>query len=99
MHELLNAYRGEGTAGPIIIGDVRKALDYKGDRITSDQWQPIVDLIAAMNRIMPLPVDAQRLPLIMPIYEITAETKESVSVHGEIVQGQITVGQAVDVGW
>ena len=97
MQEFLNAYRGEGTAVPIIIGDVRRALDYKGDRITSDQWQPIVDLIVAMNRIMPAPVDAQRLPLIMPIYEITAETKESVSVHGEIVQGQITVGQAVDV--
>lgn len=97
MRELLNEYGdGEETA-PIIVGDARKALDYKGDRITSAQWQPIVDLIVAMNRLMPAPVDTQRLPLIMPIYEITAATKESVSVHGEVVQGQIAVGQAVDI--
>lgn len=97
MRELLNDYRdGEETA-TIIIGDAYKALNYKGDRITSAQWQPIVDLIVAMNRLMPAPVDIQRLPLIMPIYEITKETKESVSVHGEVVQGQIAVGQAVDI--
>ena len=97
MHELLNEYRDREENPTIITGDARKALDYKGDRITSTQWQPVVDLIVAMNRLMPAPVDAQRLPLIMPIYEITGETKESVSVHGEVVQGQIAVGQSVDI--
>ena len=97
MSELLNAYGGKSAAVPIITGDARRALDYKGDRITSDQWQPIVDLIVAMNRLMPALVDTERLPLIMPIYEITDETKESVSVRGAIVQGQIGVGQAVDI--
>ena len=97
MHELLNEYGdGEGTAS-IVVGDARKALDYRGDRITSPQWQPIVDLIFAMNSTMPAPTDITRLPLIMPIYEITEETKESVSVHGEIIQGQLAVGQAVDI--
>jgi elongation factor Tu len=33
----------------------------------------------------------------MPIHEITEETKESVFVHGDIVQGQLAVGQAVDI--
>ena len=97
MDELLNVYgNGERTTA-IIAGDARKALDYKGNKITSDQWQPIVDLIVAMNSTMPAPVNIERLPLIMPIYEITAATKESVSVRGEIMQGQLAVGQAVDV--
>ena len=74
-----------------------EALDYRGDRITSAQWQPIVDLIVAMNSTMPAPVNVERLPLIMPIYEITEAAKESVSVRGEIMQGQLAVGQAVDV--
>ncbi|MYC74240.1 hypothetical protein F4X10_00505 [Candidatus Poribacteria bacterium] len=97
MEELLNGCGWDEGTTPIIVGDARKALDYRGDSITSTQWQPIVDLIFAMNRIMPAPVDTARLPLIMPIYEITAETKESVSVRGDIVQGQLAVGQAVDI--
>ena len=97
MHELLSECRDGEGAGPIIVGDARKALDYRGDKITASQWQPIVDLIFAVNRGMPAPVDTERLPLIMPIYEITEETKESVSVRGEIMQGQLAVGQAVDI--
>ena len=97
MHELLNAYGSAEAAPQIIVGDARKALDYKGDKITSPQWQPIVDLIVMMNRAMPVPVDIEHLPLVMPIYEITGETKESVSVRGEIIQGQLAVGQAVDI--
>ncbi len=97
MDELLSEYGwGEKTA-PIIVGNARKALLYKGDKLTSTQWQPIVDLIFAMNRKMPAPVDTTHLPLIMPIHEIIEETKDQVSVRGEIVQGQLAVGQAVDI--
>ena len=97
MVELLNEYGWREETAPIIVGDARKALDYRGDSLTSTQWQPIVDLIFAMNRTMPAPIDTTHLPLIMPIHEITEETKESVSVRGEIVQGQLAVGQAVDI--
>ena len=97
MEELLNACGRDAETAPIIVGDARKALNYRGDSITSTQWQPIVDLIFAMNRAMPTPMDTARLPLIMPIHEITEETKESVFVRGDIVQGQLAVGQAVDI--
>lgn len=97
MEELLNECGWDKETAPIIVGDVLKALDYRGNSITSTQWQPIVDLIFAMNRAMPAPVDTARLPLIMPIHEITEETKESISVRGDIAQGQLAVGQAVDI--
>ena len=97
MNELLSACGwGEETA-PIILGDAQKALNYRGNSITSAQWQPIVDLVFAMNRTMPAPMDTKHLPLIMPIHEIIEETKDRVSVRGEIVQGQLAVGQAVDI--
>lgn len=97
MGELLSACGWKEETVPITVGDAQKALDYRGDNITSAQWQPIVDLIFAMNRTMPAPVDTERLPLIMPIHEIVEETKDQVSVRGEVVQGQIAVGQAVDI--
>ncbi|MXV75102.1 hypothetical protein F4Z99_12630 [Candidatus Poribacteria bacterium] len=97
MRELLSEYEWREKTAPITIGDALKALDYRGSSITSAQWQPIVDLVFAMNRTMPAPVDTKHLPLIMPIHEIIEETKDRVSVRGEIVQGQLAVGQAVDI--
>lgn len=97
MEELLNGCGWHKETAPIIVGDARKALDYRGNSITSTQWQPIVDLIFTMNRAMPAPVDTAHLPLIMPIHEIIEETKERVAVRGDIAQGQLAVGQAVDI--
>ena len=97
MNELLSECGWGKETAPIIVGDAQKALDYRGDNITSSQWQPIVDLIFAMNRKMPVPMDTTHLPLIMPIHEIVEEARDQVSVRGEIVQGQLAVGQAVDI--
>ena len=97
MRDLLNEYGWKEDTTPITVGDALKALDYRGNSITSAQWQPIVDLVFAMNRTMPAPVDIAHLPLIMPIHEIIEETKDRVSVRGKIVQGHLSVGQAVDL--
>ena len=97
MRDLLTKYEWEEQTSPIIVGDANKALNYRGDRIGSDQWKPIVDLIFAMNRCMPAPINPESLPPIMPIYEIVEELKERVTVRGEIVQGHLAVGQAVDI--
>lgn len=97
MEELLKACGWDEEPARIIVGDARKALDYRGNSITSTHWQPIVDLIFTMNRAMPVPVNSANLPLIMPIHEITEDTKESVFVRGDITQGQLAVGQAVDI--
>ena len=97
MRDLLTECGWEEQNSPIIVGDAGRALNYKGDRIGSDQWKPIVDLIFAMNRCMPEPVNPENLPPIMPIYEIVEELKERVTVRGEIVQGHLAVGQAVDI--
>ena len=97
MRELLSEYGWEEETTPITVGDALKALDYRGNSITFAQWQPIVDLVFAMNRTMPAPIDTENLPVIMPIHEIVEETKETVSVRGEVVQGHLAVGQAVDI--
>ncbi len=100
MRELLTDNNNRGwdeENNPIIVGDANKALKYKGDRINSDQWKPIVNLIFAMNRCMPNPINMDNLPPIMPIYEIVEEQKERVTIKGELVQGHLAVGHAVDI--
>ena len=97
MRELLSEYGWEEDTTPITVGDALKALEYRGNSITYAQWQPIVDLVFAMNRTMPVPIDTENLPVIMPIHEIVEETNDRVSVRGKVVQGHLAVGQAVDI--
>ena len=97
MRDLLTQCEWEEQNSPIIVGNADRALNYKGDKINSDQWKPIVDLIFAMNRCMPEPINADDLPPIMPIYEIVEEEKERVTVRGHLVQGHLAVGHAVDI--
>ncbi len=97
MRELLTEFGWEEQNSPIIVGDTDRALNYKGDNIGSDQWKPIVDLIFALNRYMPNPVNPDNLHPIMPIHEIVEELKERVTVRGELVQGHLAVGHAVDI--
>ncbi len=97
MRDMLDDSGWEAENNPIIAGNANRALKYKGDRTGSEQWKPIVDLIFALNRYMPAPVMIDDLHLIMPIYEIVEELKERVTVSGEVVQGHLSVGQAVDI--
>lgn len=97
MRELLTEHGWDEETNPIIVGDANKALKYKGDRIDSEQWKPIVNLIFAMNRFMPSPVISDNLSPIMPIYEIVEEQKERVTIKGELIQGHLAVGHAVDI--
>lgn len=97
MRELLTECGWDEENNPIIVGDANRALKYKGDKTGAEQWKPIVDLIFALNRYMPAPINIDNLHLIMPIYEIVEELKERVTVSGKIVQGHLSVGQAVDI--
>ncbi len=83
---------------PIIVGDAEKACNYKGQNLNSDHWKPIIDLIFAMNRCMPQPLNPLDLPLLMPIRKVIDDPKEGTStLYGEVVQGGLAVGHPVDV--
>ena len=82
---------------PIIVGDAEKAFNYKGQNLNSDHWKPIVDLIFAMNRCMPQPLNPLDLPLLMPIRKVIDNPKGTSTLYGEVVQGGLAVGHPVDV--
>lgn len=97
MRDLLTSCGWDEMKSPILVGDAHKALAYRGDRLGSDQWKPIVDTISALNRCMPMPINESDLHLVMPIYKIIEEMKETVTIQGEVVQGHLSVGQSVDI--
>ncbi|MCZ6678283.1 MAG: hypothetical protein O7E52_13645, partial [Candidatus Poribacteria bacterium] len=82
---------------PIIMGDAAKALKYKGQNPNSDHWKPIVDLVFALNRCMPQPLNQLDLPLLIPIREVVDDAKGFSTLYGKALQGRLAVGQPVDI--
>ncbi len=97
IRELLTDYGYEEANSPIIVGDALKALRYKGNSLDSEHWKPIVDLILAMGRCMPQPINPVNLPLLMPIREVTDDPKGVSTLRGDVIQGGLAVGHAVDI--
>ena len=97
IRELLTDYGYEENNSPIIVGDALKALRYKGHNLDSEDWKPIVDLILAMGRCMPQPIKPSDLPLLMPIREVADDPKGISTLRGDVIQGGLAVGHAVDV--
>ena len=97
IREILTECGYAEEESPIIIGDAEKACNYKGQNLNSDHWKPIVDLIFAMNRCMPQPLNPLELPLLMPIRKVIDNPKGTSTLYGQVVQGGLAVGHPVDV--
>ena len=97
IREILTECGYAEEESPIIIGDAEKACNYKGQNLNSDHWKSIVDLIFAMNRCMPQPLNPLELPLLMPIRKVIDNPKGTSTLYGQVVQGGLAVGHPVDV--
>ena len=97
IREILTDCGYADEESPIIVGDAEKACNYKGQNLNSDHWKPIVDLIFAMNRRMPQPLNPLELPLLMPIRKVIDDPKGTSTLYGEMAQGGLAVGHPVDV--
>ena len=97
IREILTDCGYADEESPIIVGDAEKACNYKGQNLNSDHWKPIVDLIFAMNRCLPQPLNPLELPLIMPIRKVIDNPKGTSTLYGQVVQGGLAVGHPVDV--
>ena len=97
IREILTDCGYADEESPIIIGDAEKACNYKGQNLNSDHWKPIVDLIFAMNRCMPQPLNPLELPLLMPIRKVIDNPKGTSTLYGQVVQGGLAIGHPVDV--
>ena len=46
---------------------------------------------------MPQPINPSDLPLLMPIREVTDDPKGTSTLRGDVIQGGLAVGHAVDI--
>jgi elongation factor Tu len=92
VRELLSKYEFPGDDIPVIQVSALKALE--GD----PEWTgKILELMAAVDSYIPEPVRDTDKPFLMPIEDVFTITGRGTVVTGRIEQGQLKVGEEVEI--
>jgi len=92
VRELLSAYEFPGDDIPIVRLSALKALE--GD---ADSEGPILELMKEVDSYIPLPQRAIDKPFLMPVEDIFSISGRGTVVTGRIEQGQVKVGEEVEI--
>jgi elongation factor Tu len=95
VRELLTKQGFDGENAPVIRGSALKGLEAK---TVEDEWaQKIVELVAALDEYIPVPVREVDKPFLMPIEDIFSIEGRGTVVTGRIERGVVKVGEDVEV--
>ncbi len=92
VRELLTQYNFPGDDVPVVRVSALKALE--GDT----EWTPkIIELMDAVDNYIPEPERPIDRPFLMPIEDVMSITGRGTVVTGKVEQGQVKVGEEVEI--
>src|SRR5437899_1820251 len=92
VRELLKANQIPGDTVPVIRGSALGALNGE------EKWEKkIVELMAAVDQKVPLPVREVEKPFAMPIEDIFSISGRGTVVTGRVERGKVKVGEEVEI--
>ncbi|HYL09424.1 MAG TPA: elongation factor Tu [Candidatus Acidoferrales bacterium] len=92
VRELLKANQFPGDAVPVIRGSALGALNGE------EKWEKkILELMAAVDEKVPLPVREVEKPFAMPIEDIFSISGRGTVVTGRVERGKVKVGEEVEI--
>jgi elongation factor Tu len=94
VRELLSKYNFPGDTVPVIRGSALQALENPTD---PEKIKCILDLMAAVDEYVPLPVRAIDKPFLMPVEDVFSITGRGTVGTGRIERGLIKVGDEVEI--
>src|ERR671910_1526532 len=94
VRELLKSYKFPGDEIPVIRGSATKALEGTGK---DDAAKPILDLMAAVDKFVPLPQRETEKPFLMPIEDIFTISGRGTVATGRVERGKVKVGEEIDI--
>jgi elongation factor Tu len=92
VRDLLNEYEFPGDEVPIIRMSAQKALE--GDEAAA---QDVLKLLAAVDDYIPEPVRDRSKPFLLSVEDVMTITGRGTVVTGRIEQGEIKVGETVEI--
>src|SRR5436853_3624882 len=92
VRELLKSYQVPGDAWPVIRGSALGALNGE------EKWEKtILELMAAVDKSVPLPQRDVDKPFAMPIEDIFSISGRGTVVTGRIERGKVKVGEEMEI--
>src|SRR5690349_8651309 len=92
VRELLSQYDFPGDEIPIIRGSGLAALESTSTDVSSPEYQPILELMQAVDDYIPTPERAVNLPFLMPIEDVFGIKGRGTVVTGRIERGVVKTG-------
>src|SRR5919199_6226535 len=96
IRELLNKYEFPGDDVPIVRGSGLLALESKSQDINAPEYQPIRELMDAVDNYIPTPQRAVDRPFLMPVEDVFGIKGRGTVVTGRIEQGKVRVGETIE---
>src|SRR6266511_1656316 len=94
VRDLLKVYKFPGDDVPVIRGSATKALEGNGK---DDSAKPILELMAAVDKYVPLPQRETEKPFLMPIEDIFTISGRGTVATGRVERGKVKVGEEIEI--
>src|SRR5437773_6486975 len=96
VRELLKTYKLPGDDVPVVRGSATKALEGTG-KPEDPASKPILELMEAVDKYVPLPQREIDKPFLMPIEDIFTISGRGTVATGRVERGKVKVGEEVEI--
>jgi elongation factor Tu len=97
VRELLSTYNFPGDEVPVIRGSALAALESASKDPAAPEYQPILELMQAVDDYVPTPVRAIDQPFLMPIEDVFGIKGRGTVVTGRIERGLVKTGDEIEI--
>ncbi|HHU03987.1 MAG TPA: elongation factor Tu [Fastidiosipila sp.] len=97
IRELLDEYEFPGDDTPIIRGSALKALESDSTDQDAPEYQPIFELMEAVDSFIPTPERPTDLPFLLPVEDVFTITGRGTVVTGRIDRGTVNLNDKVEI--
>jgi elongation factor Tu len=97
IKELLSSYGFDKNNMPIIAGSAQKALEYRGNNLNYNYWQPILQLTMELTSCVVQPQQEVEQPFLIAIEDVFNIEGKGVVVTGTIKRGNLVIGNPLEI--
>ncbi len=97
VRDLLNKYGFPGDDIPIVRGSALKAMASASDDPNAPEYEPIWQLMKAVDEYIPEPVRPRDKPFLMPIEDVFGIKGRGTVVTGRVERGVVHPGEEIEI--
>jgi elongation factor Tu len=97
LRELLSDHRFPGDDIPIVRGSALQALESESQDPNAPEYQPILELMQAVDSYIPTPARDTDRPFLMPVEDVFGIKGRGTVVTGRIERGMVRVGDQIEI--